>query len=88
MGPSGWRLTAMVWPLGVGAVRIDTRIDSRYGRGMNTKYIARITGLPVAHINSAARDLDIATYDKTCRCWRVEDQHAAAFIAHLVEVSE
>ena len=39
---------------------------------MNTKYIARITGLPVAHINSAARDLDIATYDAACRCWRVE----------------
>ena len=55
---------------------------------MNTKNIARITGLPVAHINAAARDLDIATYDAACRCWRVEDQHAAAFIAHLVEVSE
>ena len=55
---------------------------------MNTKYIARITGLPVAHINSAARDLGIATYDKACRCWRVEGSHAAAFIAHLVEVSE
>ena len=48
----------------------------------------RITGLPVAHINAAARDLDIATYDAACRCWRVEDQYAVAFIAHLVEVSE
>ena len=55
---------------------------------MNTKCIARITGLPVAHINSAARDLGVATYDKACRCWRVEDRHAAAFIVHLVEVSE
>ena len=63
-------------------------MDSRYTRGMNTKYIARITGLPVAHINAAARDLDIATYDAACRCWRVEDQNAVAFIAHLVEVSE
>ena len=63
-------------------------MDRRYSGGMNTKYIARITGLPVAHINSAARDLDIATYDAACRCWRVEDQYAVAFIAHLVEVSE
>ena len=69
-------------------MRIDTRMDSCYSSGMNTKYIARITGLPVAHINAAARDLDIATYDAACRCWRVEDRYAAAFIAHLVEVSE
>ena len=63
-------------------------MDRYYSGDMNTKHIARITGLPVAHINAAARDLDIATYDAACRCWRVEDQHAAAFIAHLVEVSE
>ena len=63
-------------------------MDRYYSGGMNTKYIARSTGLPVAHINAAARDLDIATYDAACRCWRVADQHAAAFIAHLVEVSE
>ena len=63
-------------------------MDRYYSGDMNTKYIARITGLPVAHINAAARDLDIATYDAACRCWRVADQHAAAFIAHLVEVSK
>ena len=81
MGPSGRRLTAMVWPLGVGAVRIDTCIDSRYSRGMNTKYIARITGLPVAHINSAARDLDtiiaeVAAARQTERGTRYDDRRS------------
>lgn len=51
---------------------------------MNTKTIARQTGLPVAAVNAAALDLDIATYDRNCRCWRVTDAHAAAFIAHLL----
>lgn len=50
---------------------------------MNTKTIARQLGLSVSDVNAAARDLRIARYDSTCRCWRVEDRKAAAFVAML-----
>ena len=50
---------------------------------MSTKAIARITGLAVSLVNSAARDLGIARYDSRCRCWRVADSAAGAFIEHL-----
>ena len=52
---------------------------------MNTKRIAREIGSTVAQVNAAARDLGIATYDRNCRCWRVADDQAAVFVAHLTE---
>ena len=52
---------------------------------MNTKTIARKTGLNVSYINAAARDLGIAYYDRANHCWRVLDREAAAFVAHITE---
>lgn len=55
---------------------------------MNTKTIARKTGLPVSAVNSTARDLQIARYDHECRCWRVDDDKAQMFLDHLTEVAQ
>lgn len=52
---------------------------------MNTKSIARLTGLSVSAVNAAARDLGIATYDRGTHCWRVTDRFAPAFTAMLQE---
>jgi len=50
---------------------------------MNTKLIARLTGLSVSAVNEAARELRIAFYDYGTRCWRVENRYAAAFLQNL-----
>ncbi|AVJ51019.1 hypothetical protein FDJ44_gp28 [Microbacterium phage Pikmin] len=52
---------------------------------MNTKAIARKTGIAISIINETARDLGIASYDYTNHCWRVQDSKAEAFIQHITK---
>lgn len=49
----------------------------------STKTIAHRTGIAVAVINEAARDLGIASYEKARKSWTIPSKLEAQFIEHL-----
>ena len=53
-----------------------------------TKSLAALTGIDLATVNSVARDLRLAHYEKELRSWAIPTEEVAAFVEHLEEIAE